>query len=304
MDGSDKFEALHTTLIGISKPVYDEAGTPKQIYYLAKWGVYEVPFSWWYRCCWLTGRTMDVYEIDNDQCPYVSGGPANHPPIMFAPYDTRLTFLSNVANPESIMATNASLSSILQRLPGVLSRSAYNSIAAEYTTKRNYWLEKINSLLQNIVKKCYYRKEYVSEYAALSEEYQLAWIQNYLSGSGFYQTDETVYRDANNQTVCTGRQCTVSVGLGLSTFSSATGFANTLIGYFSNTTVSVSSTVLLGGLASVLNNEYVFIPSIANSNEVNPDKWDLLKGTFPNNPNGCEIKVTTTSKPTPVKRCV
>ena len=307
MEGSDKFDALHKMVTGISaKPVYEESGIPKQIYYLAKWAAYEVPFSWWYRCCWLAEKTMGVYEIDTDQCPYVSdpGSQTTPPSIVFLPYDTRLTFLLNVASPDSIMMSTATLSSILQRLPGVLSRDTFNSIANEYTAKRTYWLEKIRSILQNIIKQCYSRKEYVSEYAALSEEYQLAWIQNYLLGRGFSQTDDKMYKDANNQTVCTGKQCTVSVDKVMSSFSSTSGFADTLIGYFANTPVSVSSAASLGASASVLNNKYVFIPSLASLGDVNYGAWNALGDMFENNPSGCEYIVTATTTPQPAQYCV
>jgi hypothetical protein len=62
---------LHSKINDVSKPVYDYVGVPKQIYNLTKWGAYEVPFGWWFRCCWLGGFTMNVYEIGNDQCPTV-----------------------------------------------------------------------------------------------------------------------------------------------------------------------------------------------------------------------------------------
>ena len=298
MDGVEKFKALHTILNGVSKPVYEESGIPRQIYYLTKWGAYEVPFAWWFRCCWLGGLTMDVYEIGNEQCPVVSVSDSQPPSsVNYFPFDSRLLNIlskTSLQRPASITMNNGTLLSILQILPGVLSREVFDSVLDKYKAERNSWLDRINPMLEPIIKSCFRKKEYVTEYATMSEEYQLEWVKNYMGGTGFDQSDSKEYRDVNNQTVCTGKQCTSSVEYVLSSFTSTSGFRETLLGYFAEASAAAHDAIQLDSAASRSDDWYVYIPSVVSSSDImsqNP-KWDDLKNMYPNNPDGCSTSVS------------
>lgn len=298
MDGTEKFTILHDKINEVSKPFYEGAGTPKQIYYITKRGVYEVPFVWWFRCIWLGGMSMAEYEIESAICPLVPiSGVRPSPEIVFPPHDSRLqTLVNEMPSTASGKINNGTLLSILKQLPGVISRSTLNKVSQQYKEMRSYWLEKIKQTLGKIIKKCYGKKMYVNEYSAKSEEYQLQWMDSYQIGPPYDFDITKTYVDINNQTVCSGKDCLRSEFPGIATLSKATDFGDVVASYFNSTNVQVDLAVQLGSVAQYSDDWYVYILDMVKSESVDSSKWSELLELYPSIPNGCINRIFS-SKP-------
>jgi len=302
LDGTEKFIQLHDYLNRqIPKPVYDEAGTPKQIYHLTKRGAYEVPFAWWYRCSWLAGRVMGSYEINNNDCPAVPGEGIWLPSaIKFPPYDQRLVNLLGVAEPLYMATSEGTLRSILQRLHGVVTRRAYNSAVQEFKSNRDSWLGKMLVILDRIRKKCFGKKVFVPEYSDRSTEYQLARVRGYIGG-GFNL--DTEYRDSStNRTVCSGQNCLRSEYPATPLLQLASGFGNMLIGNLIQAGVQLNSMKMLSDQAYVSTDGYVFVPGLVRSDITQND--EELKRSYPESPATCNYIITAGSPNTEKESCV
>jgi hypothetical protein len=291
MDGVDRFVDLNGKINEMLKPVYDEAGSPKQIYFITKMGVYEVPFAWWYRCIWLTGYAMDVYEIGNDACPALSNSSSQlWPDVVFPPYSNRIPSLLNVQPPASMSTKSMKIVDVLKQLPGVISKRIFNKIATEFKNNRDSWLGKIELILDNIIKKCYSKKIYIPEFSAQSQEYQLDQINQYIFGRGFDLIKE--YKGTLDQTVCVNEGCVQSVEPVISSLSTPGQFGTRIIAKLIDAEVNLKSTVLLSDSAGASENGYLFIDGLVTSAEISDSFWAALASVYPNVPGGCSVKIT------------
>ena len=110
------------------------------------------------------------------------------------------------AAPESMTTDSGTLQSLLQRSLGVISRRAFDSIRDQFKSNRDSWLRKIMVILGRIIKKCYYKKVFVPDFAARSNEYQMAWVRGY-TGGGFNLNIDYKETNNNNTVVCSMRDC-------------------------------------------------------------------------------------------------
>ena len=311
MDMTEKFNQLYTLINQIPKPVYDDsgggAGTPKQIYYLTKRGAYEVPFMWWYKCAWLTGLGMGSYEISNSECPATTtaSGIWLQSANIFPPHDPRLVNLMGAAAPESMTTDSGTLQSLLQRSLGVISRRAFDSIRDQFKSNRDSWLRKIMVILGRIIKKCYYKKVFVPDFAARSNEYQMAWVRGY-TGGGFNLNIDYKETNNNNTVVCSMRDCLRSEYSAISSVQIPGGFGDMLIQNLILAAVQVDGAKKLSDQASVstsnTNAGYIFIPGLVTSEIAQNDA--ALKTSYPVNSDGCNYPITADSRHTEPVRCV
>jgi hypothetical protein len=302
MNGVDRFIQLHDILNLIPKTVYEEAGVPKQIYYITKMGAYEIPFAWWYKCIWLGGYTMDVYEISSEECPAVSNSTSQlSPDVMFYPYNHRIQDLLTMQQPASMNLKSGTLLSLLKSLPGVLPRRIFDKIPQEIKVKRDFWLDKIRSILDGITRKCFSKKQYVPEFSTLSEEYQMDQIKQYVFGQGF-DLIKTYKGVIQNQTVCINDGCVQSANPVISTLSMSGQFGQRAIDNFITASVEIKPIVLLSDIADVSDDQYIFIRGLATSVDIGG--WDKLALSYPDIPNGCNVHITAGNTYNEEVKCV
>jgi hypothetical protein len=322
IDRTEIFIQLHELIKQqIPKPVYvDEgggggAGTPMQIYHLTTRGAYEVPFAWWFRCCWLAGKIMDLYEISNDECPAVPGSGTWLPAaIKFSPYDQRLVnLLLGVATPEAMSRTaeGGTLKSVLQRSQGVITRRAFGSVSQEFKSNRDSWLRRMMVILNRIVKKCFSKKVFVPDFSARSSDYQMARLQMYVGGGFDLEID---YKDSNNRTVCSSKQQQQQQGVEVvegclrSEFpivpvaATAYGFGDMLIQNLIAAGVQVDGSKKLSDKAYASTDGYIFVPNLVRSDVAQNDAE--LKTNFPVTPAGCSYLIVSGSRNTEPVSCV
>jgi hypothetical protein len=292
MDGVDRFVDLHAKLSEPPKPIYEEAGSPKQIYYVTKMGVYEVPFAWWYRCIWLTGYSMDVYEIGNEACPALAGTPSSPswPDVVFHPHSNRLLGLLNVPPSAAMPTKPVKLVDALKQLPGVISKRVFGKVAAEFKTNRDSWLKKLDPMVANTIKKCYSKKVYLREFSSQSQEYQLDQINQYMTGRGFDLIKS--YVGTQNQTVCENEGCVKSADPVISSLSTPGQFGARVIAKLMDAQVDVKGTALLSGPADTSETGYVFISGLATSAEIPESFWAALGSAYQNVPDGCATRIS------------
>lgn len=116
----DLLISLYNSFGGISKPTYPTAGSPNQLYYLTKYGVYEVPFVWWFTCRWLNGFQMDTTPIDS--CSWNQDGNGGKP-TSFGPIDPRLSTLFGMGKQSTSTYKNITLLQQLISLPGIVTKN-------------------------------------------------------------------------------------------------------------------------------------------------------------------------------------
>ena len=307
VDRTERFIQLHESIKQIPRPVYGDyegvaVGTPMQIYHLTTRGAYEVPFAWWFRCCWLAGKIMDVYEISNDECPAVPGSGAWLPAaVKFPPYDRRLVDLLGAATPEDMSKTaEGTLKSVLQRSQGVITRRAFGRAAQEFKANRDSWLGKMMVILSKIVKKCFSKKVFVPEFSARSSDYQMARLQMYLGGGFDVNTD---YKDSNNKTVCSNQDCLRSEFPIVPVVAAAYGFGDMLIQNLIAAGVQMDGSKKLSDQqASASADGYIFVPNLVRSDIAQNDAE--LKTNYPATPAGCSFLVVYGSRNTEPVSCV
>ena len=215
------FEEIYDRINRIDKPAYDNnAGKPRQIYKLLRYGAFEVPFMWWYKCSWIGGfpLTTDT-PISNAQCSWREQGTASAP-TAFGAYDSKVAKLFQIPIPTIVPSKNVSLATLLTKLPGVVTKQILEAAKEAFTTERNEWTSRIAQLLQDAKRFCYYRKDFVPEFNTASERYQLQRLLQVYDDVMFDLTNPYLGRD-NKTEVCKGEQCLKSAGRSIPTGSNS-----------------------------------------------------------------------------------
>jgi hypothetical protein len=89
------------------------------------------------------------------------------------------------------------------RLPGVVTQSILDTAKADYTTKRNAWVDSITTLLNSMRRVCFGRKEFVQDFSSASERYQTQILSQMYDEIEFDL--KSPYLAADNRTVvCSG----------------------------------------------------------------------------------------------------
>lgn len=296
------FVALYQSLSAIpNRPTYDEAGTPAQIYYLTQYGAYEVSFAWWFKCAWLGGFPMGADPIEESLCKWNQTAQSEVSTLFDAP-DTRLTNLFNMkATPKAPAGPNATLSSLLIQIPGILTRKAVNQALNDYKAARNAWLDMLYTLLQPIRRECFQQKMYKSSYSDRSVAYQLQRMSQFYDGPAFDST--LTYTDANNITVCTGSACLEST-LRASPVTSNLDIAKAITEHAKASIVSMQAISMSSTAGTPDKLSTVPVNRLFTAASIDTPFWEGLISALPTLPNGCSQPISSFNAAETDKSCL
>jgi hypothetical protein len=295
IDKSTKFNDIHSKMSQLEKPRYTDAGIPGQIYKLTQYGAYEIPFAWYYKCSWIAGFSISTDNpVSSTQCSWTSPSTLSPPPTIFGPYDNRVADLFGMQRQPASVAKNVSLATLLVRLPGVITKSIMETAKAEFTSRRNEWMDRIAAALNKMRRTCFGRKEFVREFRAVSERYQESVLAQMYDEIEF--SLRLPYMTTDNRTeVCRGEGCLRSTDQ-----ITPTGTNSDFPGKLSEALKAAAiNTETIAISQRVPENERVVLKSLFVSAPLPSQFWMDIATLFRNETKGCSDIVSLSREDTP-----
>ena len=288
------FVTLFEAMQRLNVPVYgDGVGAPRQLYYLTLYGAYETPFAWWYKCAWLAGFPMGATTVSEEQCSWRSDASGAQPTTWFPPYDGRLAGLLGLPRTASTLLQSTTLLDLLVKLPGIVPQSFLDAALADFTTQRDAWHDRAIALIQSkAVLMCSHGKDFVAEFSARSDAYQLGRIGQAYQDGLFDLT--ATYTDANGATVCEAGACVRSSGFSPSLTFNA-NFSRALQTALAAAAVRVNTLGL--ATTTVPDDDRVALAALFTSADVPQASWDAILATFHRREDGCAAISTLFNSP-------
>ena len=290
---SSIFTEIYNAINRIDKPSYAGVGTPRQIYKLTRYGAYEVPFAWWFKCSFIAGISITTDNpISSSQCSWRVQGDSQQG-TTFGAYDDKLAILLGIGRQSRVQLKTTTLTTLLIKLPGVITQGILDKAKDDYTSKRNQWIDKIALILASVRRTCFGRKEFIPEFNAESERYQLQRLSQIYEEVPFDL--QTPYLGKNNKTeLCRGDDCLQSVDRVVPTGTNS-DFSKTLADKMKAANVNVNPINLK---TKVADDDNVAFRDLFNSTQIPSQFWTEMAVSFRNDSSGCKHMVTLTSEDT------
>ena len=283
---SEKFVTLFAEIKKLYVPGYSEegAGPPRQLYYFAQYGAYEVPFAWWYKCGWIAGLTMGTSTIDSESCGWNTEG-NNSQQTTFAPYDNRVGGLYGMDSSTSMAFSPIGLRALLIKLPGVITQAALDAALVSYREERDRWYDRMLAVVERSVRfKCFKRMDYIPSISARSTAYQLQRINQAYSIS-YFDVTRTYLDDTTGVPLCGSNiSCMESQD-----FSTSAAFNSNFTLALENVLKAVSVSLPSVSLDStIVSDEDRLMLASFQSATLPVQAWNPVLATFESKPLGCD----------------